>query len=207
MILIAVINFLILSIFGCDNNSKSNTKKNNLRVNKKVNTENLKLPVISPYIEILNEYEKWESIQYEKGIYASTDYCNPDSVMKVDYIKSDKPSIGIPTDIDISYTDINNDNKIDGVITFNPVQCDGGNALMHSQECILILSKGSKYIVDDKWFNSIDNPNDDGILHIDGAKYGKIFGTYSEYNNGRCCPSLERKFDVEYNPKKIKYID
>jgi len=35
------------------------------------------------------------------------------------------PVAGIPKDISIHYSDINGDGKLDALITFHPVQCDG----------------------------------------------------------------------------------
>ena len=57
MIHLVVFSIMLVSIFSCVNKAKSNTKKNNLNVNKNANTEKLKdLQLTSPYIEIINEY-------------------------------------------------------------------------------------------------------------------------------------------------------
>jgi hypothetical protein len=77
--------------------------------------------------------------------------------------------MGIPTDIHISFTNINNDNKLDALITFNPTQCDGGNALMNAQIRVLIMSNAAGYVTDDSYIDKIESQFKKGWVIIEGA--------------------------------------
>ncbi|MBM3417234.1 MAG: hypothetical protein FJY20_12555 [Bacteroidetes bacterium] len=114
------------------------------------------------------------------------------------------PMAGIPKEISIHYSDINGDGKLDALITFHPVQCDGGNAMMNAQSRLLIISKGSSWVTDDKFIESIESKKD-GWLSVSGVTEGTIFGTYYEYaaDDGRCCPSIKKSFTLDYKTRKL----
>jgi len=156
------------------------------------------------YFKIINKFEQWKSYQYKTGKFATDNKCVSDTVSKEGYKGSD---MGIPKDIDISFTDINNDKKLDALITFHPNQCDGGNALMNAQTQILILSKDSSYFIDDTYISKIERQFKKGWLSIERASYGVIYGTYYEYksDDGRCCPSIHRAFLIDYLTKKLTF--
>jgi len=158
------------------------------------------------YVKILNKFQQWKSSQYKTGRFATERNCIPDTVTKENY---KGPEMGIPKDIDIFFTDLNKDNKIDALITFHPDQCDGGNALMNAQIQIIILSKGLTYAVDDTYISKIEQQLKKGWLRIDKALYGEITGTYFEYskNDGRCCPGICRLFSINYLTKKLIFND
>ena len=160
----------------------------------------------SEYAPILNKFEQWKAIQYKKGTYETEKRCNMDTVTKDDYKGA---GIGIPKDIDISFTDINNDGKLDAIVTFHPDQCDGGNALMNAQTRVLILSNGTTYVTDDTFIDKIESRYKKGWLNIDNATEGTFFGTYYEYKDtdGRCCPSVRRPIQIDYKTKKMTFSD
>ena len=160
----------------------------------------------SEYEQIVNKFEQWKSSQIRKGIYAAEKGCTFDTVTKEGY---SGPTIGVPNDIDFSFTDINADNKLDAVVTFNPNQCDGGNALMNAQVRLLILSNGISYITDDTYVNKIESRFTEGWFNIEKASYGTVFGTYYQYKetDGRCCPSIRRPFTIDYKTKELKFTD
>jgi hypothetical protein len=158
------------------------------------------------YVQIINKFEQWKLTQFKSENYASDKECNPDTVTKEGY---KGPEMGIPKDIDISFTDINNDNIIDGLVTFNPNQCDGGNALMNAQIRVLLLSNGTSYIIDDTYIDGIENRFKKGWLSIESATDGTFYGTYFEYKDtdGRCCPGIRRPFTIDYKTKKLIFSD
>jgi hypothetical protein len=160
----------------------------------------------SEYNAIMLQFEHWKADQYLEGIYATEDDCSFDSVSKEDY---KGPTMGIPDDLDISYTDINGDSKLDAIIVFNPVQCDGGNALMNVQIRVLVLSGKAFYTVDDVYFKKIESRLDKGWLIIDKAVEGSFYGTYFEYreSDGRCCPSIRRPVLIEYKTQKLEFLN
>jgi len=156
------------------------------------------------YIQIINRFEKWKLDQYKKGTFATDKNCNFDTVSKAGY---KGPEAGIPADVNVMFTDINNDSKLDALITFNPTQCDGGNALMNAQSRVLILSSQTGYIADDTFIDKIESRYKKGWLHVESVVQGTIYGLYLEYkaDDGRCCPSVKRTFSISYSDKKLTF--
>lgn len=160
----------------------------------------------SEYVLIIEKFLTWKSQQIKKGTYASDKNCNPTTVSKESYKGS---STGISSDIQTSFADINGDQRIDAIVTFNPFLCDGGNALMNAQIRVLILSKGTSYYTDDTYIDKIEKQYKDGWLNIERASEGTFFGTYYEYkeDDGRCCPSIKKRFTIDYKTKKLVFTD
>jgi len=158
----------------------------------------------SEYVQIVNKFEQWKKDQYKKGNYATEKNCDRDTVLKAGYKGAE---IGIPTDIHISFTNINDDSKLDAIITFNPTQCDGGNALMNAQIRVLILTNVDGDTTDDSYIDEIESQFKKGWLIIDGALYGSFYGAYYEYkdSDGRCCPSIKKPFSIDYKTKKLTF--
>src|SRR5262245_9066227 len=84
----------------------------------------------SDYSRIISKFELWKMGQIKKGNYESAQRCNPDTVLSPGY---KGPDAGFPNDVNIFFAYINGDDKIVALITFQPNQCDGGNALMNAQ--------------------------------------------------------------------------
>jgi hypothetical protein len=154
------------------------------------------------YSRLLSRYEQWKAAQYKAGKYATPGNCKMDIVIKEGYTG---PMAGIPEDISIHYSDINGDGIPDALITFHPVQCDGGNAMMHAQSRVLFLSKGAGWVTDDSYIDNIERKKN-GWLVVSGVKGETIFGTYYEYKDedGRCCPSIKKQFTIDYKTKKLE---
>lgn len=165
-------------------------------------TRGLTAQTTAGYTQILSRYEQWKAAQYKARTYATPGNCKMEIVVKDGY---KGPVAGIPKDISIHYSDINGDNKLDALITFNPVQCDGGNAMMNVRSTVLILSKGTIWITDDKYMENIESKKD-GWLSVNGVIGGTIFGTYYEYkeDDGRCCPSIRKQFSIDYKTRKLE---
>jgi hypothetical protein len=158
------------------------------------------------YIQILQKYRQWKETQYKNKTYAREKDCNVDSILKMG---DEGPSTGIPKDIDISFTLINSDNKIDALITFYPVDCDGGNALMKDQVRLLFLSTNSTYDIDEALINKIEKQFSKGWFNINGASNGAFYGDYYEYKDSDpgCCPSIHKSFSLDYKSNKITFAD
>ena len=156
------------------------------------------------YSQILNRYEQWKALQYKTGTYVTPANCKPEVMLKDGY---KGPESGIPKDISIHYTDLNADGKMDALISFNPIQCDGGNSMMNLQSRVLILSKGTTWIADDKFVEAIETKHPGGWFWIEGAMNGSIFGTYYEHavDDPRCCPSIKKPFSIDFTTKKIDF--
>ncbi|MGB4776025.1 MAG: hypothetical protein WBP45_12680 [Daejeonella sp.] len=161
----------------------------------------------SEHVQIIEKFEQWKIIQFNKRTYIPGQDCNPAIAVKKGY---DGTIRGIPKNLEVFFTDINSDKKVDALITFRPEQCDGGNALMNTQSRVLILSKGEDYVIDD---TSIDNIEDvfkaGSWLIIEGAAEGAFYGAYYEYKDtdGHCCPSIKRPFSVDFKTKMMTFAD
>ncbi len=153
------------------------------------------------YTQVLSRFEQWKTVQYNAGNYARPAGCKMEIVTKEGY---KGPVAGIPKEIAIYFSDINQDGKTDGLITFNPVQCDGGNAMMNVQARVMIISKGASWVTDDKYIENMEAKKD-GWLSVSGAREGTIFGTYYAYgtDDPRCCPSIKKLFTIDYKTKKL----
>ena len=154
------------------------------------------------YSKILAAFEQWKSNAIKNGSYASAANCKMEIVTKDGY---KGPNTGIPQDLSIHFADINGDGKLDGLFTFHPQQCDGGNAMMNAQDRVLVLSKGTTYTTDATYISNIEQKKE-GWFTVTGALEGMIFGTYNEYGpeDGRCCPSIRKPFTIDYKTKKLE---
>ncbi|MEP7373051.1 MAG: hypothetical protein ABI675_06635 [Chitinophagaceae bacterium] len=115
--------------------------------------------------------------------------------------------MGIPEEMNISFSDLNSDNIVDGLLSFFVDPCDGGNAFMNIQTKLLILSKGNSYFADDKYFSKIESSLKKGWLTIESSSYGTIYGTFHDYkeSDGRCCPSIVKQFSLTYPATKLNF--
>ena len=158
----------------------------------------------SEYTQIVSKFEQWKTLQFKKGNFATEKNCNADTMLKEGY---KGPEMGIPKDIHISFTDFNEDNKLDAIVTFAPDQCDGGNALMNAQIRVLILSGLSGYFTDDSYIDKIESQLKKGWLIIESSFGSTFYGTYYEYkdSDGRCCPSVKKPFSIDFKTKKLTF--
>ncbi|MBL0269789.1 MAG: hypothetical protein IPP99_14250 [Chitinophagaceae bacterium] len=154
------------------------------------------------YTKIMAAFEQWKTSSIQKGKYATAANCKMEIVTKDGY---KGPNTGIPQDLSIHFADINGDGKLDGLFTFHPQQCDGGNAMMNAQDRVLVLSKGTAYTTDASFISNIEQKRD-GWFSVTGALEGMIFGNYYEYgpDDGRCCPSIKKSFTIDYKTKKLE---
>jgi hypothetical protein len=176
--------FLILGFFSTINSSYSQTAPAN------------------PYTKLIVKYNEWLEKQYQLGNYVRPSKCNMNN-------ESASDGEGISEDIQVYYSDMNNDSKIDAVITLSPYLCSGGNALMHSQITIIILTSGSSFYVDDKLIPNLEKNLTSGWYNINGASYGTIFGNFTDFSedDAHCCPSLKKPFQINYITKKLEYTN
>jgi len=167
---------------------------------------NLAQPASANQLAIQNAYKEWKTSQLRAGNYLAASQCNLQSV--VELIKSGKRiNKGFGTAA-FSYGDINRDGAEDALVVFNPLQCDGGNALMNAQTAILILSadKGSRYFYDDKRLENLKGiPNEMWTIFKRVRSNGDITGIAEGYRDTdpRCCPSLQASFTYTYKNNKV----
>lgn len=156
------------------------------------------------YSQLLNRFEQWKAVQYQSGKYSTPANCKAEVMRRAGY---KGPETGIPKDMAVYYTDINGDKKLDALISFNPQQCDGGNALMNAQVNVLVLSKAGAYSVDETYFDKVEATLKSGWITIQGAAGGSFHGTFTDYKDDdpRCCPSVKKEFSLDYKTKKLEY--
>lgn len=157
-------------------------------------------------------FHNWQMEEIQKGHYWANDSCNP-TWFSAHNIKETPNDIkfGFPSDSDeyyFSFTDLNNDKKLDGLVVFEPDQCDGGNLMEWKQIQVFILSDNGKYKITDtidvSKFSSTEFDSSGFILLDSIAKY-KIFGHYIQFkeNDGRCCPSIRIPVTFDYIHRNI----
>jgi hypothetical protein len=115
------------------------------------------------------------------------------------------------TEYNFSFADLNNDGRLDGLVVFKPVQCDGGNGSIWTQFQVLILSKKSIYNVSDtlRVDRFASTPFDSlGFYWLNSIANDKIFGTYFEFkpDDGYCCPSIQRPVTFDFVERRLSFI-
>ena len=94
-------------------------------------------------------FSDWQIKEIETHHFWAKDSCNWAYIDKygIDRWKHDN-GWGFPdsSEIKFYFADINQDGHLDGLITFTPEQCDGGNGSMWVQFKILIVSNTVTYI-------------------------------------------------------------
>jgi hypothetical protein len=155
--------------------------------------------------KILEQFSQWKIKQYNSGRFVTDKNCNPDSALESE---DSGLYMGIPNDIKINYSDINQDGKLDGLFLFNPDQCDGGNALMFAQTRVLVLSNGNSYMIDDTLIEYVEKHLKKGWLFMKRPAGGTLYGKYIEYlkDDGRCCPSIQREISINFKTGKLNFI-
>jgi hypothetical protein len=167
---------------------------------------NLVQPAYANQLAIQNTYKEWKASQLRARNYLADSQCNLQGV--IEQMKSGRSvNQGFGT-AGFSYGDINRDGTEDALVTFNPWQCDGGNALMNAQTAVLILSAsdGPRYFVDDTRLENIKGlPNGMWAVFERVTSSGKITGTAYGYSDAdaRCCPSLKAGFTYTYPSSKL----
>jgi len=170
--------------------------------------------------KILNEKEKiqkvfkgWETREIKAGHFFASDSCNQEWFIDHKFDGTIDQEWGIPdsSEIKFSFADLNNDGKLDGLVTFTPDQCDGGNASMWTQLQLFLLSDKEDYkIIDTIQVDKFSSTEFDslGFYWLDSIAANKIFGTYIEFkgNDGHCCPSINKPVTFDFVKRKLTFI-
>jgi hypothetical protein len=160
----------------------------------------------------------WQKQEIKAKRFFPKDWCNGDSVLK--YITRENLNnlvgmiYGFPSDsteYKFSFADLNNDRKLDGLVVFTPVQCDGGNGSIWTQWQVFLLSKNDNYnITDTLQVDKFASTTFDsrGFYWLHNIATNKIFGTYFEFktNDGHCCPSIQRPVTFDFVERKLTFI-
>ena len=166
---------------------------------------------------IIALFEQWKQDQVADGNWVSEENCNPEWMLaqyeREDFEELNIPMLGFETEKEgylYSFGDINLDGKPDGMVSFAPRQCDGGNGLMWLVTNVLLISDSSSYqITDTVDFNVFKNAdfNYSGFYSIDSISGRRVYGTYIQFleDDGHCCPSIQEQVIFDYPKRKLIY--
>ena len=153
------------------------------------------------YNKIIDVYSNWKYEQVKNDKYISIDSCNIEFIKRKDMLTV---PLAIPDDINILFGDLNQDSKLDALIWFVPVQCDGGNACMYCKDALLIVSKDNDYVVDEK-FDKESNLNSDYLFEYSSINADSIRGYYWKQSDEYRMATLKGVFIFDYNSRKVNY--
>ena len=160
---------------------------------------------------------QWEKDQIAERHYMEKEDCNIS--FYVDRFIEDKypPNVGLgfPEELDaIIPVFANEDDVVDFVGAFQPIQCDGGNATRGMQMQILFLSTKNGYIADSEFlFKNIKQPPEPVAFYRDallGSKDKKILigeAIVGKPSDPYCCSSLKYKFTFDFKTGETIFED
>lgn len=167
---------------------------------------------------IIQLFEQWKIDQVKAGNWVSEENCNGEYMQKQydrpDFESLDLPIMGFQTEKEgygYSFGDLNQDGKLDGMVSFQPQQCDGGNGSMWTITDVLILSDKNSYkITDTIDFSEFDNTAFDssGFYQISYISGQKVYGQFIQFleDDGHCCPSINRDVIFDFPSRKLIHL-
>jgi hypothetical protein len=154
-------------------------------------------------------FAEWRQNEISAGNFWDTDSCYPSFVMNSKFDGPINSMWGIPEveECNFSYADLNDDGKTDQLVTFNPSQCDGGNASMWTQIQVLFLSGETGYTTEVSSENDFGTSasDDGGFYHYDSIGINKVYGTYYKFttDDGHWCPGTIQPVIINYSEQKV----
>jgi hypothetical protein len=160
---------------------------------------------------------QWQKDQIVKRHYMEKEDCSIS--FYVDRFIEDKypPNVGLgfPEELDaIIPVFANEDDVVDFVGAFQPIQCDGGNATRGMQMQILFLSSENGYIADSEFlFKNIKQPPEPVAFYRDallGSRDKKILigeAIVGKLGDPYCCFSLKYKFTFDFKTGETIFED
>ena len=147
--------------------------------------------------KIKEAYAIWLKGKIDSGEYVSAEDCGEfrERMRNDDDFEPEDFPVGLPSEPEYSFGDLNGDGVEDGFAMAPMDQCDGGNALHASEENVVFVSQpdGSYLTLDDqRVWSSL------GVGNIGEIENGEIIGLGIDYDDDdpRCCPSIS--WDVRY---------
>jgi hypothetical protein len=142
------------------------------------------------------EFDTWKKQQLDNQIFQSAGKCNGE--WYASHPNTEAPAWGFPElkDCSFFYADLNNDGMEDQLVSFNPVQCDGGNASMWMQVNVLTISENGRYITSSDWNEELFpqlKKKEEGFYWFTGITSGTIETIHYVLRDEdpRCCPSVQ----------------
>lgn len=156
-------------------------------------------------------FDAWKVNELELRHLWSADSCNSAYFTTHKFEGGLEKMWGLPADSNdyhFSFADINNDRKLDLMVTFNPCQCDGGNASMWTQLEVLVVSDPENYHVESLIGDGLMNStgiDTNGFYWFDSIGVNMIYATYYQFKkeDNHCCPSIQLPVKLSYPDKKL----
>jgi len=162
-------------------------------------------------------FADWQENEIKAGYFWASDSCNPgwftNHIIKENFDSIKGLVYGLPSDSEeytFSFADLNNDNRLDGLVVFKPDQCDGGIIAQWIQWQVFLLSAKDHYTITDTIqvdkFASTDFDSL-GFYWLDSIKTNEIFGTYNEFKKdyGNSWPH-RRLVTFDFANRKLTFI-
>jgi hypothetical protein len=175
---------------------------NRLKLELKKSDSITSLNIESQYNKICKIFDDWKRDMIKNDEYLPIEKCN------LDYIQNSGDNnawLSIPDEVHFLYGDLNNDNKIDALVWFAPIQCDGGNACMYCKEVLLIISRDNNYIVDKEYINNIERKNDLILFDYYSISENRIVGYYWKQNYENRFADFKGQFSINYSTRKVEF--
>ncbi len=154
-------------------------------------------------------FNTWVSKETAAGRYWAMDSCNVAFFKKYKSESHVDHAVEIPdsSKISFSFSDVNKDGVLDGLVTFNPVFCDCTEGNSWTQYQFLVLSIKNSFAVNDTFFTSIGNTLK-GFYQLTGIENEKFTGIYYEFHEGEahCCPAVERPIAISYQTRELEFL-
>ncbi|MBI3500967.1 MAG: hypothetical protein HY063_04155 [Bacteroidetes bacterium] len=166
--------------------------------------------------KIRQAFSEWVEKKLNQSNFVPKDSCNPSYVVR--HLAKGKPIVdmALPENkkIKFLFADINNDNELDGLVTFRRRCCSCTVPVAMPQSQVLILSGENGYTVNDTFFVEFYQ-NKKYSIYIDSIARGKFLGTTNKYiwnhhfiytDSVRSDTFKIRTFSIIYKTKEFKII-
>lgn len=158
----------------------------------------------SAYVQIADAFDFWKTEQITAGTYVAFNQCNPTA-------SPNPEGMSIPEDVIMSFSDINNDSLLDGLIVFEPVYCNGSTGKKWIQHQVLVLSSPEGYRPDGNFFDAIKQANTTATkaYYFDRLQEGLIMGTMYErgYYDEECCRTVTKPYFMFVTDTELRYYE
>jgi hypothetical protein len=160
--------------------------------------------------QLRRRFARWQRAELRAGRYWAADSCKPWLLGERGADTVQGPPVGFPApgEFRYSFADLNQDGQLDGLMTFTPEQCDGGNGLLSAQTEVLALSGPGGYTLraDSLRIEQLaDTPAEEaGFYQLDSIGPNRLYATYREFgpDDGRCCPGRQQPVVFDFAARR-----
>ncbi|RTQ47787.1 hypothetical protein EJV47_17860 [Hymenobacter gummosus] len=148
---------------------------------------------------IHRQFAQWRQRQVRAGRLWAPDSCKP-WLLRGRELPELPLSLPDSAEYSYSFADLNQDGRLDGLMTFVPAQCDGGTGVLwlHLRYEVLALSAARGYRLHDSLrlaqFSRRPAAEKAGFYELDSLGPNRLYATYLEFGpeSSACCPKVRR---------------